>query len=65
MRVPRANRCVLAAEKNRQLFHSDQLAEPEDAARYAATQWDAQKVDERYDWLFSFNPVNASLDESF
>ncbi|KWE18341.1 monooxygenase [Burkholderia cepacia] len=61
LRVPRANRCVSAAEQNRKLFHSDRLAEPQDAERYAESQWDAQKVEERYDWLFSWDPVVADL----
>ena len=60
-RIPRANRCVLAAERNRQLFHSDRLNEPDDAAQYAETQWNAQKVDERYEWLFSYDPVQVEL----
>lgn len=60
-RLPRANRCVLAAENNRKLFHSDQLAEPEDAAIYAQAQWDPVKVDQRYDWLFSYDAVRCDL----
>jgi salicylate hydroxylase len=63
-RVERANRCVLAADRNRQLFHSDRLTEPADAQRYAETQWNEAKVRERYHWLFSFDPVTCPIEPS-
>jgi salicylate hydroxylase len=61
-RVGRANRCVVAADRNREVFHNDQLMEPADAQRYADTQWNEEKVHERYDWLFSFDPVNCPIE---
>ena len=61
-RVGRANRCVLAADRNRDVFHNDQLMEPADAQRYADTQWNEARVRERYHWLFSFDPVNCPIE---
>jgi salicylate hydroxylase len=54
-RVERANRCVLAAERNRELFHSTRLADAKDAAYYVGTEWSEQRVFDRYDWLFSYD----------
>jgi salicylate hydroxylase len=61
-RVGRANRCVVAADRNREVFHNEQLMVPADAQRYADTQWNEEKVRERYHWLFSFDPVNCPIE---
>ena len=62
-RIARANRCVVAANRNRELFHNDQLNEPADADRYAANQWNESKVRDRYHWLFSYDAVNCPTEE--
>ncbi len=54
-RVERANRCVRAAERNRELFHNARLLDAEDAERYVGTEWSEQRVFDRYDWLFSYD----------
>jgi salicylate hydroxylase len=54
-RVERANRCVRAAERNRELFHSTRLADAKDAERYVGIEWSEQRVFDRYDWLFSYD----------
>jgi salicylate hydroxylase len=61
-RIERANRCVVAADRNRAVFHSDRLIEPADAERYAKTQWNEAKVRERYHWLFSFDPITCPIE---
>lgn len=61
-RVERANRCVVAAAKNREVFHNDRLTEPADAQRYADTQWNEAKVRERYHWLFSYDPLTCAIE---
>ena len=60
-RVARANRCVVAAERNREIFHNDRLMDREDAARYVSLQWNEARVRERYHWLFSFDAVGGDL----
>lgn len=60
-RVARANRCVIAAERNRQVFHSDRLADAEDAERYVADQWNETRVHERYHWLFEYDALTCPL----
>ena len=56
-RVTRANRCVVAAERNREIFHNERLMDANDAGRYVSIQWSEAKVRERYDWLFAFDAV--------
>lgn len=58
-RVMRANRCVIAAERNREIFHNERLMEAEDANQYVSAQWNEAKVRERYNWLFAFDAVGG------
>jgi salicylate hydroxylase len=55
----RANRCVIAAERNREIFHNERLMEAEDANQYVSAQWNEAKVRERYNWLFAFDAVGG------
>jgi len=61
-RVARANRCVLASERNRQIFHDGRLADAADAAHYVATQWQEDKVRERYHWLFAHDVTTCAIE---
>lgn len=61
-RMARANRCVIAAEQNRQVFHNDRLADADAASRYVSSQWSEDVVRSRYNWLFAFDAVNCPLD---
>ena len=60
-RLERTTRCVQAAERQRAVFHNDQLSDAADAALYVGTQWDEERVHERYDWLFSHDVVDGDL----
>lgn len=60
-RVGRANRCVLAAERNREVFHDDRLADAQAASHYVATQWNETAVRARYDWLFTYDAAALPL----
>jgi salicylate hydroxylase len=61
LRVERANACVRAADRNREIFHNDRLLDRADATRYVSTQWSEAKVRERYHWLFSYDAVSCPL----
>ncbi len=52
-RVTRTNRCVVAAERNREIFHNERLMNAEDASHYVSSQWNEAKVRDRYHWLFT------------
>lgn len=62
VRVPRANRCVRATSRNRQIFHDGRLAEADEAAAYVRDQWSESRVEERYDWLFSQDAVTCPIE---
>jgi len=62
LRVERANRCVRAADRNREIFHNDRLLDREDATRYVSAQWSEAKIRERYHWLFSYDAVSCPLE---
>ncbi|OYU87148.1 MAG: monooxygenase [Bradyrhizobiaceae bacterium PARB1] len=57
-RVTRANRCVVEAEHNRNIFHNERLMNAEDAVHYVSSQWNETKVRNRYHWLFSYDAVS-------
>lgn len=59
-RVERANRCVIAAERNREIFHNERLMNAEDASRYVTSQWNEAKVRDRYHWLFAYNALSSA-----
>ena len=61
-RIARANRCVVAADRNRQVFHDDRLADAQAAGRYVAAQWNEAAVRARYDWLFAHDVAAESLE---
>ncbi len=60
-RVARANRCVVAAERNRAAFHDDRLGDAAAAGRYVAANWNEAAVRARYDWLFAHDAVGLPL----
>lgn len=60
-RIERTNRCVLSADRQRHVFHNDQLADSADAERYVAEQWNEARVHERYDWLFAHNVLSSPV----
>ncbi|CAN5261871.1 FAD-dependent monooxygenase [soil metagenome] len=60
-RIDRATQCVKAADRQRVVFHNDQLSNAEDAATYVNVQWNEERVHERYDWLFSYDVVNCDF----
>ena len=61
VRLTRANKCVELANRNRLLFHNDTLLDRYDAHRYVSTQWNEDKVRERYDWLFRYDCVSVPV----
>lgn len=61
IRLPRANKCVELADRNRLLFHNETLLDRHDAHRYVSTQWNEDKVRDRYDWLFRYDAVTVEI----
>jgi len=59
MRIPRTTRAVEGATANTQRFHNPTLADPEGAQAYVDEQWAPEKIVERYEWLFQYDPTRA------
>ncbi|MES2497356.1 MAG: FAD-dependent monooxygenase [Pseudomonadota bacterium] len=62
MRIPRTTRAVNGAYANVERFHNPALAEPAGAQAYVETQWAADKVVDRYEWLFRYDATSVPLD---
>ena len=46
---------VLGANANAKRFHNPALADAKGAEAYVSSEWQEEKVKERYDWLFRYN----------
>jgi len=52
-RIDRCTTIVLKSTENGKRFHNPELASAEGAAAYVDREWAPEKVEQRYDWLFS------------
>ncbi len=62
-RIPRTTRAVEGAAANTERFHNPLLADPANAPAYVDAQWAPEKVVERYEWLFRYDPTSVPLDQ--
>lgn len=53
-RIRRCTRIVEGAINNGKRFHNPELADEKGAAAYVSREWAPDKVEQRYDWLFSY-----------
>tara|TARA_Y100000815_G_scaffold165826_1_gene150499 strand:+ start:206 stop:1432 length:1227 start_codon:yes stop_codon:yes gene_type:complete len=60
-RVPRATRAVNGATANTERFHNPALADPANAQAYVDQEWAPEKVVDRYEWLFRYDPTSVPL----
>jgi len=62
-RVQRTARIVRGSAENGRRFHNYTLSDAAEAEHYVDVEWQPQKVEERYDWLFRYDatsvPINA------
>ncbi|ODP36313.1 FAD-dependent monooxygenase [Sphingomonas turrisvirgatae] len=61
LRIPRTTRAVEGANANAERFHNPTLADPAGAQIYVREQWAHDKVVERYEWLFEYDPTRVPL----
>ena len=54
-RIERTTRIVHESAAMARTFHNEALAEPESAERYVETQWNPQRVGQRYDWIYGYD----------
>ncbi|MBV7485462.1 FAD-dependent monooxygenase [Bordetella sp. BOR01] len=60
-RLERTTRIVNGSAANTKRFHNPELAHASGAAAYIEREWAEDKVRQRYEWLFSYEPENVPL----
>lgn len=60
-RIERTARIVRGSAENGRRFHNDTLSSAAEAERYVDREWQPQKVEERYDWLFRYDAASAPI----
>ena len=63
LRKPRTDAVIAGSSGNKGRFHNPDLADPDKARTYIATQWAPDKVRQRYDWLFEYDATRAARQE--
>ncbi len=63
LRIPRATKAVQGANANTERFHNPALADPAGAQKYVDEQWAADKVVDRYEWLFEYDATSVPFDD--
>jgi salicylate hydroxylase len=63
-RIDRTSRVVRGSAENGKRFHSNTLKDASQAQAYVDAEWEEGRVEERYDWLFRYDPTTVSLDET-
>jgi salicylate hydroxylase len=60
-RQDRTARVVNGSAENTRRFHNPALGDPAGAAAYVAREWAEERLRERYDWMYCYDPVTAPL----
>jgi len=60
-RIPRTTRVVEGSAANTRRFHNPRLADDVGAGDYIASEWSEEKIEQRYDWLFTYNALNVDI----
>ncbi len=60
-RLARTTKVIEGSVKNAQRFHNPRLAHERGAGEYVAAEWNNQKIEERYHWLFAYNALEVDI----
>jgi salicylate hydroxylase len=60
-RVTRTTAIVNGSTDNARRFHNPTMADPEQAAEYVDREWQPEKIEKRYNWLFEYNPMTVPV----
>jgi salicylate hydroxylase len=56
-RIARTTSIVVKSAENAERFHNPALANAHGAADYVSREWQPERVRERYEWLFAYDPL--------
>lgn len=60
-RLERTARIVRGSSDNTKRFHNPALGDPEQAAIYVQREFTAEKISQRYDWLYEYDALTVPL----
>jgi salicylate hydroxylase len=60
-RVERTGRMVRGSAENGRRFHSNVLSNAAEAEAYVTREWQEEKVEARYDWLFRYDATSVPI----
>jgi salicylate hydroxylase len=61
LRLPRTSAIVNGSRANIERFHNPVLADHATAVHYVETEWQPEKVRQRYDWLFEYDAMQVRI----
>ena len=61
LRLPRTSAIVNGSRANIERFHNPVLADHAAAVNYVETEWQPEKVRQRYDWLFEYDAMQVEI----
>ena len=60
-RIPRTTRIVEGSAAARTRFHDMRLADDNAAERYIREEWTRQRIEQRYDWIFTYDALDVDV----
>jgi salicylate hydroxylase len=61
VRRERANRAVAGSADNARRFHNPDLADAAGAEAYVTREWQEERVNQRYEWLFTYDATGVEI----
>ena len=60
-RIARTTKVVDESAGNAKSFHNPRLADDLGADDYIASEWSEPKIEQRYDWLFTYDALTVEI----
>jgi salicylate hydroxylase len=61
LRRDRTAKAIRGSNENADRFHNSQLGDPEVAQKYVDTEWQPDRVRDRYDWIFTYDATSVEV----